>query len=114
MKKSLKIFAIIAVIIAAIFALTGCKNTKKEEAKDPIVGSWKYENGGYTYTFKEDGTGDYSYGSSKMEFTYKTEGNKLSITYNGSTAAFETEYEINGDNLNVKDSFGKDTIYKKQ
>ena len=114
MKKTLKAVAIVAVIVAAMFALTGCKNNKKEDAKDPIVGSWKYENGGYTYTFKEDGTGDYSYYSTKMEFTYKTEGNKLSITYNGSTAPFETEFKIDGDKLNIKDSFGKDTIYKKQ
>ena len=65
MKKTLKIFAIVAIIIAAMLALTGCKN-KKEEAKDPIIGAWKYENGDYIYHFNEDGTGDYSYGNSKI------------------------------------------------
>ncbi len=116
MKKTLKVLAIFAVLVAAIFALTGCGKTEKEaeKAKDPIVGVWKYEQGGYTYTFKEDGTGDYSYYNAKMEFDYKTEGNKLSITYKGSTAPFETEYKIDGDILNIKDSFGKDTLYKKQ
>jgi len=116
MKKTIKVLAIVAVLIAAIFALTGCGNSKKETeaAKDPIVGAWKYEYGDYTYHFNEDGTGDYSYYNTKMEFDYKTEGNKLSITYKGSTAPFETEYSIEGDTLNIKDSFGKDTIYKKQ
>lgn len=113
MKKTLKIVAILIMMAAAMLALTGCKN-KKEEAKDPIVGVWKYENGGYTYTFKEDGTGDYSLGSTKMEFTYKTEGDKLSITYKGSTAPFETTFEIKDNKLNVKDSANKDTIYIKQ
>jgi uncharacterized protein (DUF2147 family) len=115
MKKTLKLLAIITVLVATMFALTGCKkDDKKSDKANTIVGSWKYEGGDYTYTFKEDGTGDYSYYGAKMEFTYKTEGNKLAITYNGSTAAFETEYSIDGDTLNVKDSFGKDTLYKKQ
>ena len=116
MKKTVKMLAIVAVLMVAMLGLTGCGANKKDEKANvnPIVGSWKYESGDYIYTFKEDGTGEYSYYSTKMEFTYKTEGDKLSITYKGSTAPFETTYEINGDKLNVKDSFGKDTIYKKQ
>ena len=116
MKKTIKIVAIITVLLATMFALTGCKNEKKDKkaASNTIVGTWKYDGGDYTYHFNEDGTGDYSYYSTKMEFTYKTEGNKLSITCKGSTAAFETEYSIDGDTLNVKDSFGKDTLYKRQ
>lgn len=116
MKKTLKITLIITMLLSAVLVLAGC-GEKKEDKKNtvnPIVGSWKYESGDYTYTFNEDGTGDYSFSSAKMEFTYKTEGNKLSITYKGNTTAFETEYSINGDTLNVKDSFGKDTLYKKQ
>ena len=116
MKRLMEIIAIITVLITTMFALTGCTKNKKEEKKDPntIVGTWKCDGGDYTYHFNEDGTGDYSYYGAKMEFTYKTEGNKLSITYNGSTAAFETEYSIDDDTLNVKDSFGKDTLYKRQ
>lgn len=111
MKKTLKVLAIVAILFSALFALTGCEKSK---SSNPIVGTWKYEQGDYTYTFKEDGTGDYSFSTTKMEFTYKAEDGKLSITYNGSTAPFESDYEVNGDTLNVKDSFGKDTIYKKQ
>lgn len=116
MKKTMRALTIIAVLVIAMFALTGCGNTKKEKEKavDPIVGVWTYENGGYTYTFNEDGTGNYAYYSTKMEFTYKTEGNKLEITYSGSTSPFKTEFTIEGNTLNIKDSFGKDTIYKKK
>lgn len=116
MKKTIKALAIFTVLLVTILALTGCGNTKEDanKAKNTIVGTWKYENGDYTYHFNEDGTGDYSYYSTKMEFTYKTEGEKLSITYKGSTAPFETTYNIDGDKLNIKDSFGKDTIYVRQ
>ena len=68
----------------------------------------------YTYTFNEDGTGKYELRTTSMEFTYEIkDGNKLAITYTGSTAAFESTFEINGDTLNIKDSLGRDTIYKK-
>ncbi len=111
MKKTLKALAIVAILLLALFALTGCDKSKNS---NPIVGTWKYEQADYKYTFNEDGTGDYSFSSTKMEFTYKTEDGKLSITYNGSTAPFESEYSIDGDTLNIKDSLGRDTIYKKQ
>lgn len=117
MKRTTKALVIFAMLLATIMFLAGCENkssSKEEAAKNPIVGAWKYEQGGYTYHFNEDGTGDYSYSSSKMEFTYKTDGNKLSITYKGSTAPFESDFSIDGDTLNIKDSFGKDTLYKKQ
>lgn len=116
MKRTMKVVAIAIMFVSVMFALTGCnkKNESKEKNANTIVGTWEYTGGGYTYHFNEDGTGDYSYYSSKMEFTYKTDGNKLSITYKGSTAAMETEYSIDGDTLNVKDSFGKDTLYKRK
>lgn len=116
MKRTMKVVAIAIMFVSVMFALTGCnkKNESKDKKVDAIVGAWEYTGGSYTYHFNEDGTGDYSYNSSKMEFTYKTDGNKLSITYKGSTAPMETEYSIDGDTLNVKDSFGKDTLYKRK
>ncbi len=118
MKKTVKALLIIAMLLSTIMVLAGCgsknENAKKSENTNPIVGAWKSEYGDYTYHFNEDGTGDYSYSTTKMEFTYKTEGNKISILYKGNTAPFETEYSINGDILNVIDSFGNDTLYKKQ
>lgn len=111
MKKTLKALAIVAILLSALFALTGCEKSK---STNPIVGTWKYEQGEYTYTFKEDGTGDYAFSSTKMEFTYTAQDGKLSITYKGSTAPFESEYSVNGDTLNIKDSLGRDTLYKKQ
>lgn len=89
-----------------------------DTATSPIVGKWTYDdeelaNAGiyFTYTFNSNGTGNYDAGGTDMPFTYTIDGNKLSIVYE--TGTFETEFSINGDLLNVKDSGGNDTIYKK-
>lgn len=119
MKKILSIVLVLALIVGALVTFTACG--KKEEKKDSnsIVGSWKYDGSEYgnyefIYTFNEDGTGKYEAAGRTMEFTYETkDGNKLSILYKGNTASFDTEYEIKDNTLNVKDSLGNDTIYKK-
>lgn len=114
MKNVLKSILLILVLLIAVFALTACGNKEESNSKKAtIVGSWKYDGADYTYTFNEDGTGDYSAAGTKMEFTYTTEDNKISILYTGNTAPFETEYSIDGDTLNIIDSFGRDTLYKK-
>ena len=100
---------IILSIIAVIFSLTlvGCG-----KQKDPLIGKWAL--GSYVYTFNEDKTCSYDVGGSVMKCTYETNGDKLSILYEGNTAPFETTYSIDGNKLNVKDSFGKDTIYERK
>ncbi|MBR2590335.1 MAG: hypothetical protein IKE65_05380 [Clostridia bacterium] len=79
-----------------------------------IIGEWEYENGGYTYNFKEDGSGTYDTGGTVMKFTYTADGSKVSITYEGNTAPLVLNYEINGNKLSVKDSNGNDTFYIKK
>ena len=51
-----------------------------------------------------------------MNFTYEADGSTLKITYTdeGVDAPMELEYEIDGDALNVKDSMGNDTLYKRK
>ncbi|MBQ3293167.1 hypothetical protein IJG93_02605 [Candidatus Saccharibacteria bacterium] len=106
------IIAVVAllVVMAGVVAAVLIINNNK---KDPLIGSW--ENGSYVYTFNEDGTCSYGYGSlGAMECVYHTEGDKISILYNGNTAPFETTYKIDGNQLNVIDSFGNNTIYTKK
>ena len=138
MKTSLfsKTIAIVcAVLMIVSLAACGSSKTKDTNGKDDtssavdskadsadskpagnsdILGSWEYESGGYTYTFNEDGTGVYDLGTSTMEFTYEVTDTELSILYTGNTEPLVLEYEIDGNKLNVKDSFGKDTIYIKK
>ena len=81
--------------------LVGC-------GKKSIIGSWAY--GSYVYTFNEDKTCSYS----TRKCTYEVNDNKLSILYDGDTTPFETTYEIDGDKLIIKDSFGNDIIYTRK
>lgn len=87
-----------------------------DASDDSIVGSWKYDSSVFdaVYNFKADGTGTYDLNGQAMKFTYTAEGGKLSFTYEGFDDPMVLDYEIDGDELNVKDSFGNDTIYKKQ
>lgn len=104
MKK--KIIGGLLVVSLCIF-FTGCG--KKENG---IVGKWA--QGSFVYTFNSDGTCSYDVSGKLMKCTYKTDGDKLSILYDGNTASFDTTYSIDGNKLNVKDSFGNDTIYTRK
>lgn len=86
---------------------------KAEASNSDLVGSWEYESGGFVYTFNDNGTGTYDISGNVMKFTYTADDTKLTITYEGSPA-MELNYELNGDTLNVKDSAGNDTIYKRK
>lgn len=102
MKKIL--FALL--VIVGVVSLTGC------EKENPIVGKWAH--GSFIYTFNADGTCQYDAAGTIMKCTYKTDKNKLSVKYDGNSVSFDTTYSIKGKELNVKDSFGNDTIYTKK
>lgn len=82
-----------------------------------LVGSWNFAAlSGMVYTFNADGTGSYDMFGEVMNFTYEADGSTLKITFTdeGVDAPTELEYKIDGDTLNVKDSLGNDTIYKRK
>ena len=79
-----------------------------------IVGTWEYEYGGFTYTFKDDGTGTYDIFGDEMNFTYTITDTEVSIQFEGEDASSHLEYTLNGDVLNIKDSAGNDTIYNRK
>ncbi len=80
---------------------------------EKIIGTWEYEEGGFVYTFNANGTGTYDAFGQIMKFTYTADGAVLSITYEGSPAV-DLDYELDGDTLNIKDSFGNDTFYNRK
>lgn len=89
----------------------------KTSADNGLVGSWDYaELSGMVYTFKADGTGSYDMFGEVMNFTYEADGSTLTITFTDEDVDVPTElaYTIDGDTLNVKDSLGNDTIYKRK
>ena len=85
----------------------------QEEAVDssPLWGSWRHESG-YTYIFREDGTGAYQRAGGEMTFTYQVQKDGgLSILFTGTTNPMETSYVIRGRDLIIKDSMDRDVVY---
>ena len=103
----MKKYLFVIMFLVSILFVSGCG-----AKKDAIVGKWA--NGSFIYTFNEDKTCSYDAAGTLMEFTYKIDGDKLSILYKNSTAPFETTYSIEGSTLHVKDSFGNDVKYEKK
>lgn len=102
-------------VVVSIIFLAGCgkdTNTTTKTKTAPIVGSW--EHGSYVYTFNSDGTGNYAYGDTKMEFTYEDTGSEVEILYTGNTVAGKYSYKIEGKKLIIKDSFDNDVEYTKK
>lgn len=107
MKKIFKKLFVLTILAVGIISTTACNKSQT------IVGKWEHSSG-YIYNFKDNKTGIYSYGSNEMKFTYKDDGKKLSILFDGNTIASEYEYRIENNKLIIKDSFGKDVEYIKK
>ena len=104
-----KVFFSLMLVMVLSVLLVGCGKKKG------LVGTWEYEaSPNYKYIFNEDKTCSYEYFGTKMECTYEDDGTKVSILYTGNTVASSYEYKIDGDTLTIKDSFGKDVIYKRK
>ncbi len=121
----------IAVLTAAVVSFSGCNNNgntsetsgstsaaseqPSETDTQPLAGQWQSEKlPEYVYTFKADGTGQYDMAGNVLNLTYTTEDGKITITFlaEGYTPV-TLEYVLEGDRLNIKDSFGTDTFYVK-
>ena len=76
-----------------------------------LVGVWEYEAGGYTYTFNEDGTGQYDLGGTIMKLTYEDKG---TILFEGNTDPMELEYSMSDGKLIIIDSLGDEVVYKRK
>jgi len=100
------VISLFLVFISVLFV--GCSKTSK---KSPLVGKWTHDS--YVYTFNEDNTCSYDALGTIMKCTYKVDGDKLSILYDGNSTSFDTTFKIENNKLNIKDSFGSDTIYIK-
>lgn len=121
MKKTVKLLAVISALIM-LFAFAGCHNRTTEESQvstvseqliDPLAGQWQSEElPDYIYTFNSDGTGQYDMAGKVLELNYTTGDGKITLTFlaEGYTPV-TLDYELDGDRLNIKDSFGKDTFY---
>jgi hypothetical protein len=105
-----KLIMTTSLLLVGTSILTGCG--KEEAKKDPLIGKWAH--GAYVYTFNEDKTCEYDISGNIRKCTYETDGDKISILYEGSNVPFVTTYEIKDNKLNIKDTFNNDTFYDKK
>lgn len=81
-KKSPLIFIIIIILIIGIIIFINNKNNKKSSYDgNSLIGTFLYEENKTKYSFKEDGTGSMSSDDYKYDYTYKVNGNLLSIDF---------------------------------
>ena len=90
----------------------GQENVNDELQK--ITGSWSDGSGSFSYSFRQDGTGEYDVSGKKMKFTYKLNDNRLRILYKGNKTETVLGYGFRGDLLIIKDSFGNETVYERK
>ena len=103
-----KILLFISLLFVVIF-LSACGNSNS------IVGTWVYQNDSNTYyTFEKGGNGSYTYAGETKNFSYEDRGTKIVITFEGNTSSSEFDYSISNGELNIKDSFGNSTVYKRK
>ena len=114
MRNSLISIVLVLTVLLAI-SLVGC--SKNDNNAKEIVGYWKNDTTlpGYEfiYNFNEDGTGNYNSAGTDMPFKYEISGKNISFFYDGDDISFDTEFEINGNVLNVKDSNNEDVCYNR-
>lgn len=86
MKKTKYLNLLLVALTIVIFA--GCGKSGSDD-KNPIVGKWSYNTGGYTisYTFDNNGTGVRNFnGESSQKLTYEIKEDVLVIKLNNGIA----------------------------
>ena len=106
--KAKKVLALVLALVIVCSLLAACGAKKG----DSLVGDWASEDfdGKFVYTFKEDGTGNYDAYGTDMPFTYKVDGDKLSIQYGDVDVPWATTFKIEGDTLTIYEDGGDETI----
>ena len=96
-----KLFALMLVVVLT-FSLVACGSEKEAT----IVGSWESVD-------MAGGKGSYEYMGASMDFTYTDDGTAVTITYTNSEPS-TFKYTIDGNKLNIEDSFGSTVVYEKK
>ena len=105
---------------AAATANNGSQDAGNQAAPESkgtgIVGTFRYVDAETpeltsSYTFNQDGTGQYELLGEKLDLTYKTNGNILSIMFAGQNIPMDVEYTVNAEALTMKDVTGNDVVY---
>lgn len=129
-KCTVSALAVTAMVVLALLS-SGCNKDPENPSSDSIIGTWQmefYEEefGGdciAEYSFMTDGVGEFCLSAAdeqlKFPMLWRTEGNKLYITFNESLIASsdqewdEVKYKVNGTTL-MFDKDGDVTVFTKK
>lgn len=110
MRMAKKAISLVAVLVLAM-SLVACGDSG-------IVGTWSMTEDGVTssFTFEKDGTCKASAMGLEMSGTYKTDGDKLTITISllGMESSQECTYKIDGNKLTITDEDNQTVTYTKK
>ena len=108
-KKSVKILLLIVLVIIVIAICCKFSFRGKESVKDTLIGKWTTD-GNTVYQFDEDNTGALIVPLSNYEFSYKINGDKLSIDFKNEKSEDSTyTYSLKDGKLILK---GKNGTFK--
>ena len=105
------IIVTILVVVVSVIIIISTKNDNSNDNQNSIIGTWEYNNNEKTsYIFYEDGT--CMYNIDVLKCTYKFDGEKIEILYEGWKSAFNGV--VNDDQLIITDSLGGQIIYERK
>lgn len=111
MKKTvISAVALTLCVLFTVFSLTACGGSKSD-----LVGTWDSQDAeGSAVVFNDDGTGAYKMDDVSMNFEYEEDGDKLTITAKGVSEKGEFTFKIDGETLSMTDKeTGSTLTYKK-
>lgn len=108
MKIMKKATAVLLVLTFMFCILSSCGNPTSET--DKIIGTWKTDD--YSFEFRDGGKGSWIFSDQSLEFTWKTDGNRLIIELplGENTDITTGTYSIDGDTLSYTVS-GETTVF---
>ena len=118
MKKQNLLLPVLAVMLFMFASSCGVESSSSDK---PIVGNWKIVkaegtsaslNQGIVYTFNDDGSATVGSGAMTSKYTFTTEGDTLTMNYNGGTDIILTwTYKIDGNKMTMK-NIGSDQKFE--
>jgi hypothetical protein len=89
-----------------------------ERSTSPLIGTWEFEEGIFSWTFEGNSTGTWAYkagdAGDSMKFWYHDNGDSVMISFDGWMNGTDYKYTIDGNKLTMCDAGGNELVYIKK
>ncbi|MCL2136562.1 MAG: DUF5640 domain-containing protein [Coriobacteriia bacterium] len=108
-----KVFTLLLALTLGMTVLTGCPSTSSPS--NSIVGEWvSADSEDYSYVFKADGTGSYTYLGITVELTYEIVDDNILKMEKSDDIQQEYEFTIENNVLTLYDTLGNEYPYNRK